>query len=205
MTGRGLKSKKETRLRLFNRHLSQQGLLFVEGSGQSAGCAAGTTRLDGVSPSPQQVSTSPGIVRTPSIVLHFSCGHDSFVGIVAGLRFGRYRDRRGPPHRVCAADIATAASTGVDPHPRREPRTDNPHFPRKRLWVLIPRNASSRKEMTCSGTSGAFRPAWTWFPVCRGPERVWRQGKRVSVSGAAKNLVAECVRSFQWKDGQNYA
>src|ERR1019366_1383572 len=75
------------------------------------------------------MSTWPGVVRTPSIVLHFSCGHDSFVGIVAGLRFGRYRDRRGPPHRVCAADIATAASTGVDPHPRSEPRTDNPHFP----------------------------------------------------------------------------
>jgi hypothetical protein len=89
------------------------------------------------------MSTSPGVVRTPSTVLHFSCVHDSFVGIVAGLRFGRYLDRRGPPHRVCAADIATAASTGVDPHPRSEPRTDNPHplpdgtsrnshFPRKR-------------------------------------------------------------------------
>ena len=61
------------------------------------------------------------------------------------------------------------------------------------------------KTTARSGISGAFPWSWTYSQVLRGPDEIWRQGKRVSVSGAAKDLAAECVRSFQWKDGQNYA
>src|ERR1019366_5143559 len=96
----------------------------------------------------------------------------------------------------------------IESQPIFEPGADNPHFPsRKRLMVLIPLTvqASSHKTTAHLGASGAFRRACARSPVFWAPERVWRQGKRVSVSGAAKNLVAECVRSFQWKDGQNYA
>jgi hypothetical protein len=89
----------------------------------------------------------------------------------------------------------------------RTRRGQSPFPPRKRLWVLIPLivQASARKEIARLSISGAFRRACARSPVFWAPERVWRQGKRGSVSGAAKNLATECVRSFQWKDGQNRA
>jgi hypothetical protein len=61
------------------------------------------------------------------------------------------------------------------------------------------------KRMARLSTSWAFPWAWTWSEVFRGLERVWRQGKRVSVSGADEDLAAQCLGSFQLKDGQNHA
>src|ERR1035437_7180851 len=91
--------------------------------------------------------------------------------------------------------IPTANQAAIIPTPARQDSLDSPS----------PRNASPRKEMARPGTSGAFRMACARFPVFWAPERVWRQGKRVSVSGAGKNLAAECIRSIQWKDGHNHA
>jgi hypothetical protein len=79
--------------------------------------------------------------------------------------------------------------------PAREEAKEFPSFSETRTVV---------KKMARLGISVAFRWAWTWFQVFRAPKRVWRQGKRYSISGAAEDIAAECIRSFQWKDGQNH-
>jgi hypothetical protein len=178
-----VKSKEERRPEIFSLHLSQQRLLFIDASGQIAGLAARNSPANGVRlRAAPPTSTSPGIVPNPSTVLHFSCGHDSFVGIVAGIRFGRYRDHRGP-HHVRAGTIShrwrrpeiglyPRERRGNNPYPMPDRTRWNPHLsagagPRTRRWPVlvfsglslglrgIPRYFGGRKNSKASGKAEA--------------------------------------------------
>src|ERR1019366_2260465 len=83
--------------------------------------------------------------------------------------------------------------------------TPTPGRTRFPVTLSSPERVPVAKTTARLGISGASPWTWMYFQVFWAPERVWRQGKRISVSGAAENLAAECVRSFQWEDGQNHA
>ena len=109
--------------------------------------------------------------------------------------------------------ITMAAATINNSPSHLETGENNSPFrpPEATLGTHPPRNASSRKEMTCSGTSGAFRRACARSPVFWAPERVWRQGKRfpyqaqlrilrLNVSAVSNGRMARTMRKKTWTE-----